>query len=173
MRNVKRAAAAVGTSALMLVGVAGLPGNAFAATVHPDGCPADPGYSFSAVTHTYHDMVSSVEGTRDTTIGIALLRGRTVTGTVTGTVTTEESAIFASAKESVSLSLAKAITTSVTYSGTWKVPHSTKVGYLHAGADEKHMKWTYGSYNGACKYHVSRHGTATFPYHVPTFWHTS
>lgn len=176
MRNAKRVAAVLGASTLIFMGVTGVSGTAFAAgsaTVHPDGCPPDPGYSFSAVTHTYHDMVSSVEGTSDETIGIALTSGKTVTGTITGTVTTEESAIFASAKESVSASLAKAITTSVTYSATWKIPSTTKVGYLHAGADEKKMHWEYGSTGGNCVYHISRQGTATFPYHVPTFWHTS
>ena len=179
-KNAQRAAALVGASAaLAFMGTTQLTGVAFAdgpgkvtsGTVHPDGCPPDPGYSFSAVKHRYKDMVSSVEGTRDETIGIALTQGKTVTGTVTGTVSTEEGVIFASAKESVSASLAKAITTSVTYSATWKV--TTSVGYLHAGADEKSMHWEYGSYNGGCKWIVSRQGTATFPYHVPSFWHTT
>jgi hypothetical protein len=177
-KNAQRAVALVGASAaLALLGTTQLTGVAFADSTGKaapriaNGCPPDPGYAFSAVKHKYHDMVSSVEGTRDETIGIAITKGKTVTGTVTGTVTAEESAIFASAKESVSLSLAKAITTQVTYSATWKV--NTSVGYLHAGADEKSMHWEYGSYNGACKWIVSRQGTAVFPYHVPTFWHTS
>ncbi|MEU6506877.1 hypothetical protein [Streptomyces sp. NPDC046942] len=180
-KNAQRAAALIGASAaLALLGTTQLTGVAFAAegsskvaagTMHPDGCPPDPGYRFSAVQHRYKDMVSSVEGTKDETIGITLTRGVTVTGTVTGTVSAEEGVIFANAKESVSVSLAKAITAQVSYSSTWKVP--TSVGYLHAGADEKSMHWEYGSDTGACKWHVARQGTAVFPYHVPTFWHTS
>lgn len=178
-KNAQRAVALVGASAaLTLLGMTQLTGVALAdssgrapVAAHPDGCPPDPGYAFSAVNHHYKDMVSSVEGTKDETIGITLTRGVTVTGTVTGTVSAEEGVIFAKAKESVSVSLAKAITTQVAYSANWKV--NTGVGYLHAGADEKSMNWQYGSYNGACKWIVHRHGTAVFPYHVPAFWHTS
>lgn len=179
-KNARRAAALVGTSAALgllattrLTGVAFADGAAGAAsrTVHPDGCPPDPGYSFSAVHHQYKDMVSGVESQKDETIGITITKGITVTKTITGTVTAEEGIIFAKAKESVSGSLAKAITAQVAYSATWKVDRP--IGYLHAGADAKSMHWEYGSYNGGCKWIVSRQGTAVFPYHVPTFWHTS
>ncbi|OIK02371.1 hypothetical protein BIV25_01820 [Streptomyces sp. MUSC 14] len=89
-------------------------------------------------------MVSSVEGQKDETIGITIAKGITVT---------------------------KTITAQVAYSATWKVDRP--IGYLHAGADAKSMHWEHGSYNGGCKWIVSRQGTAVFPYRVPTFWHTS
>jgi hypothetical protein len=83
----------------------------------------------------------------------------------------EEGIIFSNAKESVSGSLAQAITAQVAYSATWKVDRP--VGYLHADADAKSVHGEYGSYNGCCRWIVSRQGTALFPYHVLAFWHTS
>ncbi|MEV6056387.1 hypothetical protein [Streptomyces sp. NPDC052107] len=182
-KNARRAAALVCTSAaLAFLGTTQLTGVAFAdgpddvtsqtmEPDHADGCPPDPGYKFSAVQHKYKDMVSSVEGHKDETIGITITKGITVTKTITGTVAAEEGVIFANAKESVSGSLGNAITTQVAYSATWKVDRP--IGYLHAGADEQSMHWEHGSYNGASKWIVGREGTAVFPYHVPTFWHTS
>lgn len=171
-KNARRVTAVVGASAaLAFLGTTQLTGTAFAAPAHPNGCPPDPSYSFSGVHHKYKDMVSSVEGTKDETIGISIQKGVTVTKTISGSLTTEEGVIFANAKEQVGGSIAKAITTQVTYSSTWKV--TSRVGYLHAGADEKSMHWEHGSYNGACKWIVGRQGTATFPTHVPAFWHTS
>lgn len=177
MRKSARLGVLLGVSTLMLGGFGGgaasaaTPAAASANVVRPNMCPADYHYVFSSVVHKYKGMVGAVYGSKGETIGITLAKGKSVTKTITGSLSTEEGVIFAKAKETVSASLAKQITTTVTYSGSWKV--TSAHGALHVGADEKSMKWSYVSYSGACKLIVHRKGTATFPYHVPTFWHTT
>ena len=53
-------------------------------TVHPDGCPADPGFSFSKVKSTFvGDKTKTVHGQSGILLSVSVAQGHTWTGTVT------------------------------------------------------------------------------------------
>ncbi|MDI5966184.1 hypothetical protein [Streptantibioticus silvisoli] len=141
--------------------------------VKPNGCVSDAGYDITSHSHHYKDMVPSAEGEGGQSLTITLTAGLSVSASITGSAAFSESAIIASAKETIGLTFTGTLSASVSYGSTWAVPSSDSVGYLHAGADEQYVHWNYGQYNGACTWVVSKSGTGYLPYHLPTFWHTT
>ncbi|MEU2778452.1 hypothetical protein ABZ646_37640 [Streptomyces sp. NPDC007162] len=142
------------------------------ATVHPNNCGTESSYEFSSPKSARIGMVPPSSAPGGHTLSITLTAGTSVTGTITGSLQTEESAIVASAKQTVGVSFALTMTASVSYGDTWKVPASWRKGYLHAGADRDTMNWNYGHYGAGCKWVIVRKGVAKLPYHIPAFWST-
>jgi len=169
------AASLVAATSLICLGA--LPASAApvdARLAHPDGCPPDGSYAYSGVTNQYVDIVPPASGSPGTPLTINLTAGLGITGTVGGQVSGDVNAIVAGAQASVNASLSLSWTASVTYSGgPWTVPNGVHVGYLHAGGQRESMTWQYGSYTGACRWVVSRSGTARLPWQAPAFWHTT
>jgi hypothetical protein len=145
---------------------------AMAQVAAPEGCPPDPTYSYSGVSSHNVGMVPPASAPGGHTLSIAITAGTSVTGTVGGSVSGDVNAIVAGAKAQVSASIALTLSASVTYSDSWKVPSSWRLGYLHAGAQRKQMTWKYGHYKANCAWHTDRSGTAKLPYHIPAFWST-
>jgi hypothetical protein len=133
-------------------------------------CAPDAGYSVSNAVHNYKDLVPYASAPGGHTLSITITAGASVSATFSGSVEGGASAIIASAKAQWGLSFALTLTASVAYSDSWTVPSTWSSGQLHAGADRKSFKWTYGSFNGACQWIVSRSGTSNAPYHLPAFW---
>ncbi|MFS4092384.1 hypothetical protein [Streptomyces sp. AF1A] len=141
--------------------------------MHPDGCPPDPGFSFSKVKSTFvGDKSKTVYGASGVTLSVSVAKGHTWTGTVTYSAKLSESMLIASAEESISGSISYAKTTTVTLGGSWKVPASQRDGWLALGSKGYSFNWQYGSYNGGCKWIVSNHGTAKLPALSPYIAHS-
>ncbi|MET8982532.1 hypothetical protein ABZX85_43840 [Streptomyces sp. NPDC004539] len=142
-------------------------------TVHPDGCPPDPTFSFSNVKSTFvGDKSKTVYGQSGVTLSVSVAKGHTWTGTISYAAKLSESILVASAEETISGSISYAKTTTVTLGGTWKVPANQKDGWLALGSKGYSFKWQRGSYNGACKWIVSNHGTAKLPALSPYIAHS-
>jgi hypothetical protein len=115
-------------------------------------------------------------GSPGSKLQITMTVGATITATFTGALTTEESAIVASAKQTIQASIALALTASASYTYGWDVPTNYgKTGYLHVGAQRDIFNWKYGYYNPpACtSFTVIRHGTSHAPWNMPYTWHGS
>ncbi len=141
--------------------------------VHTDGCPPDPGFRFYNVKSTFvGDKSKTVYGQSGVTLSVSVAKGHTWTGTVTYSVKLSESILVASAEETISGSISYAKTTTVTLSGTWKVPASQKDGWLALGSKGYSFNWERGSTNGGCKWIVSNHGTAKLPALSPYIAHS-
>ncbi|WP_405619422.1 hypothetical protein [Streptomyces sp. NBC_00076] len=145
---------------------------AMAQVAAPQGCPPDPTYSYSNVSTHHVGMVPPASAPGGHTLSIAITAGTSVTGTVGGSVSGDVHAIVAGAKAQVNASIALTLSASVTYTDSWKVPSSWRIGYLHAGAQRKEMTWKYGHYKANCAWRTDRSGTAKLPYHIPAFWST-
>ncbi|WP_127360588.1 hypothetical protein [Actinacidiphila soli] len=105
---------AVGTALLALAAVGTTSAQAAApATVHPNNCGTDSTHEFSAVKSQRVGMVPPSSAPGGHALGITLAAGTSITGTVSGSVTGEAVIIVANAKETVSASLARSITASV------------------------------------------------------------
>lgn len=142
-------------------------------TVHPDGCPADPGFSFSKVKSTFvGDKTKTVYGQSGILLSVSVAKGHTWTGTVTYAAKFSEGILFASAEETISGSISYAKTTTVTLGGAWKVPANQADGWLALGSKGYSFNWERGSYNGGCKWIVSNHGTAKLPALSPYIAHS-
>ncbi|MGW1811322.1 hypothetical protein [Streptomyces sp. NPDC002078] len=140
---------------------------------HPDGCPPDPGFSFSNVKSTFvGDKSKAVYGQSGVTLSVSVAKGHAWTGTATYSAKLSESFLVASAEESTNGSISYAKTTTVTLGGSWVVPKSQKGGWLAVGSKGYSFDWQYGSYNGGCKWIVSNHGTAKFPALSPYIAHS-
>ncbi|WP_405879731.1 hypothetical protein OG762_14480 [Streptomyces sp. NBC_01136] len=161
-------AAAAGMSLFALLGVT----PAMAQAAVPQSCPPDPGYAYSGVSSHNVGMVPPASAPGGHTLSIAITAGTSVTGTVGGSVSGDVHAIVAGAKAQVNASIALTLSASVTYTDSWKVPASWRLGYLHAGAHRDQMTWKYGHYLANCSWHTDRSGTAKLPYHIPSFWST-
>ncbi|MFF2524149.1 hypothetical protein [Streptomyces liangshanensis] len=149
------------------------PADADVLLVHPDGCPPDPGYSFSSVKSTFvGDKSKTVYGQSGITLSVSVAKGHTWTGTFTSATKVSASAIVASAEETISGSISYAKTTTVTLGGSWKVPANQADGWLALGSKGYSFNWQYGSYNGGCKWIASNHGTAKFPALSPYIAHS-
>ncbi|GAA2300081.1 hypothetical protein GCM10010234_48550 [Streptomyces hawaiiensis] len=141
--------------------------------VHPDGCPPDPGFRFYNVKSTFvGDKSKTVYGQSGVTLSVSVAKGHTWTGTFTYAAKLSESVLVASAEETISGSISYAKTTTVTLSGSWKVPASQKDGWLALGSKGYSFKWERGSTNGGCKWIVSNHGTAKLPALSPYIAHS-
>ena len=167
--------AAIVTACLMALTAGGATSALAAApaTVHTNSCAPDPTYDITSYSHVYKDMVPYAEAEGGQTVTITLTAGASVSATISASAAFSESLIIASAKETIGVSVTAGITASVAYSSSWAVPSSDAWGYLHAGADEEYVHWSYGQYRGNCTWAVTSSGTANLPYHVPTFWHTT
>ena len=160
--------------ALGLVGVVSTPWQGFAAGTDVQGCAPDRGYAYTPPTSRTFDIVPSATGTPGTPLSVQIAVGLGVIGTVGGSVCGDVSAIIAGAQAQVSSSISLSWTASVTYTaGPWIVPAGVHVGALHAGVERDSFTWQYGSYNGACKWIVSRSGPVDVPWRAPYFWHTT
>lgn len=141
--------------------------------VHPDGCPPDPAITKTNAKSTFvGDKSKTVYGQSGVTLSVSVAKGHTWTGTITYAAKIEESIIVASAEETWGGSVSYAKTTTVTLSGSWKVPASQKDGWLALGSKGYSFNWERGSYNGACKWIVSNHGTAKLPALAPYIAHS-
>ncbi|MFC9635084.1 hypothetical protein ACFTY8_39000 [Streptomyces mirabilis] len=141
--------------------------------MNPDGCPPDPGFSFSSVKGTFvGDKSKTVYGQSGVTLSVSVAKGHTWTGTITASAKLSESYLIASAEESISGSISYAKTTTVTLGGSWTVPKTQKEGWLALGSQGYSFGWQYGSYNGACRWIVSNHGTAKLPAKSPFIAHS-
>jgi hypothetical protein len=163
--------------AIGLVAVFATPANAATGSgVHPLGScsPSDYYYHTTKTGSDNHDMVPETSGQPDTDLSITLTAGLTVTATFTGALQTEESAIIASAKETISASIALSLTASVAYGYHWLVPSNYgKTGYLHVGAQRDKMSWNWGHDTSTCGFTVLKTGTSTAPWDLPYSWHGS
>ncbi|MGO8958942.1 MAG: hypothetical protein ACLQFR_16460 [Streptosporangiaceae bacterium] len=129
-------------------------------------------------TKTGSDNVNVVppsSGSPGTDLTISIQAGATVTATFTGALQTEESAIIASAKQTISASIALSLSASVTYTYHWTVPTNYgKTGYLHVGAQRDIFNWKYGYYSPpACGFVTTKSGTSHAPWNLPYSWHGS
>jgi hypothetical protein len=141
--------------------------------MNPDGCPPDPGFSFSSVKGTFvGDKSKTVYGQSGVTLSVAVAKGHTWTGTFTYSTKMGISYLIASADVNISSSISYAKTTTVTLGGSWKVPANQKDGWLALGSKGYSFNWQYGSYNGGCKWIVSNHGTAKLPATSPYIAHS-
>ncbi|MFG2939687.1 hypothetical protein [Streptomyces sp. NPDC048282] len=141
--------------------------------VHPEGCPPDPSVSITKVKSTFvGDKSKTVYGQSGITLSVSVAKGHTWTGIITYAFKLSESIIVASAEETITPSVSYAKTTTVSLSGSWKVPASQKDGWLALGSKGYSFNWERGSYNGGCKWIVSNHGTAKLPALSPYIAHS-
>jgi hypothetical protein len=157
---------------LVMTAVSAAPIAASAAPNVP--CNGNHKYYITKKTGSEHiNLVPRSSGSPGTDLSITLTAGATATATFTGALQTEESAIIASAKETISASIALSLTASITYTFHWKVPANYgKTGYLHVGAQRDIFSWKYG-YNDPPKCHFLRvkSGRSHAPYNLPYSWH--
>ncbi|MBY8342951.1 hypothetical protein LXH13_20305 [Streptomyces spinosirectus] len=147
--------------------------NSDGSSMHPDGCPPDPGFRFHNVKSTFvGDKSKTVYGQSGVTLSVSVAKGHTWTGTISYAVKLSESILVSSAEETISGSISYAKTTTVTLGGSWKVPASKRDGWLALGSKGYSFKWERGSTNGGCKWIVSNHGTAKLPALSPYIAHS-
>lgn len=126
-------------------------------------CPPDAAYQTSGASSTWlGDPIRRVVGTGPMTLTVSVQSSNTVTGTVGGTAGFSVSGIIAAAKSDINASVAAAVSAGTAYTGTYAVP-AGRFGWLQWGSWGYHYNWSYGSYNGACTWLVSKSGTATSP----------
>jgi hypothetical protein len=162
---------------LAMTALAAAPTAASAASAAPNvACSTNHKYYLTKKTGSDRiNMVPRSSGSPGTDLSITLTGGATVTATFTGALQTEESAIVASAKQTISASIALSLTASISYTFHWLVPKNYgKTGYLHVGARRDIFTWRYGYNNPPrCGFHAIRSGTSHAPYSLPYSWHGS
>jgi hypothetical protein len=173
-RSSRRVLTIVVVAARGLVGVVTTSGQGLAASTAVQGCAPDRGYAYTPPTSRTFDIVPPATGTPGTPLSVQIAVGLGVIGTVGGSVSGDVSAIIAGAQAQISSSISLSWTASVTYTaGPWTVPAGVHLGALHAGAERDSFTWQYGSYNGACKWILSRSGPIDVPWRAPYIWHTT
>lgn len=143
--------------------------------VDPDFCVGDTWYSHNDVYNTLRDMTPPVTGQSGTQISISISKGTTIGSTIGGSGSFSISAVVFSATNQIDGAIQRAMTTQVTYGGSWTVPRAWAWGKLHGGGKRYHSvwgHWRYGYRNGSCVPVRFGHGTGYYPWEVPTFWHT-
>lgn len=160
-----------------MTALAAAPTAAFAASATPK--PACNGnhkyYITKKIRSDRYNTVPRSSGSPGTALSITLTRGTQVTATFTGAFKTEESAIVASAEQTISAAIAFSLSASRSYTYGWTVPANYhKTGYLHVGAQRDVFSWKYG-YNDPpkCNFHKIKSGTSHAPYNLPYSWHGS
>lgn len=148
--------------------------NSFAAVAKPMACPPDVSTTVTNARGAFvGDKSKTVYGDSGVTLSLSVAKGHTWTGTFTYSGTFEESAIIASAKETVGGSISYAKTTTVTLSGSWKVPASQRSGWLALGSQGYTMNWKTTRTRGNCQGEETiGHGTAKLPAKSPYIKHS-
>jgi hypothetical protein len=158
------------------VSAAPIAASASASAAPNPACNGNHKYYITKKTGSEHiNLVPRTSGSPGSELTITLTAGASATATFTGALQTEESAIIASAKETISASIALSLTASIAYGFKWKVPENYgKTGYLHVGAQRDIFSWKYG-YNNPPKCHFLRvkSGRSHAPYNLPYTWHGS
>jgi hypothetical protein len=161
--------AALLAAALTGIGSVGAP--AFAAVPQQrQGCAPDAAYSYGDIGESHLQGPPYSQGGPGQRLSIELTAGMAVSAILTGAASADLSAIVAGARTEVSASLGVTLTASLTYGDSWTVPSDVQEGYLAVGAASELMHWSYGEYNGACKWVVTESGSLNAPYHLPAFW---
>lgn len=71
--------------------------------------------------------------------------------------------IFAKTSASISTSLQKSRTSTITRSGSWTIPASRATGWVAMGAAGYKFSWTCGYYSSTCAYVRDRSGVGQYP----------
>jgi hypothetical protein len=127
----------------------------------------------SGATSTFvPDSAKKVYGASGVTLTVSAASGTTWTGTVTSATQGDISAIVVEAKETISGSVSYSKTTTVTLSGSWKVPSSQSSGWLALGSKGYRMNWQEGYDTGSCTWVKVKSGTASLPAQSPYIGHS-
>ncbi|MFJ6216716.1 hypothetical protein ACIQGZ_25810 [Streptomyces sp. NPDC092296] len=146
----------------------------FAGTVKPHACPPDLSTTVSNSKAVFvPDPGKIVYGDSGTTLTVSAAAGSVLTGTVSGSGEIDESLIVVAAKQTISASIAYSKTTTVTLSGSWKVPSSQSSGWLAIGSQGYSMNWKTTRTNGNCSGESTLgSGTAKLPAQTPYVAHS-
>ncbi len=137
---------------------------ASASPVSPRGCAPEYDYSFASKLQILsHGADFITYGKGGSTLSESIAKGDSWSGTLTGTVGTEAGVIFAKATVSVSASLQKSRTSTITRGGSWTIPSSRASGWVAMGAGGYRFTWKYGHYSATCAYVLDRSGVGQYP----------
>lgn len=122
-------------------------------------------WSFSNKTKVFKIAKNGrIYGQSGVTLTIRQDTSWTVGGSITGTTGVAASVLFEKASASLSVSVTASRTTTTSYSGSWTVPKTQKMGWLEVGTLNAY-KFSWKKYHmvGECTVHVDAHGTAKGP----------